>query len=742
MGKDKTTPFDPGDLSGLSQLDLQPPQLRPGLVFRRDLVERLASTEADVITLTAPAGYGKSAVLAQWAEAEEKPLAWLNLGQHDNDVTNLMFHVALSLSHLGIIQDEDVAAFRFSGGENSISRGPARLARALRQRQSPWTLVLDQAEVLRSRASSDALAELVYQTEGLGRIVIATRSKARVPVAVLRSRGRLLELTQDDLAMSAEEIRAMVATLGLNPDVHAAGIAETSAGWPVVVYLLALAVRSGAPEEKMTGVGGDDRFLSEYIRAEILSRLSPSRHEFLKLVSPLDRFNVPLCDVVTQSQDSGRTLRALVESTHLVLPLDRTNTWYVVSRVVREALYSELLHDSPETARLVHDVAAEWYEQNGLPEQAIIHAQKAGDVERFARLMSQLARIRYATGGAPGVLDWMGWFESETSLELHPDVAAIGALVHAIEGNALAAERWMDAAMSASGGKQVPPIVYTVRALGTRAGVPQMIEDARTAREALSPGSEWLAGALLAEGLAHVWIDELDVADSLLAEATSIGMGIQGALTTTLALAERGLIALRRGDWNLASDLSSRSMRSIDELGLESYVTSGLGFVVAARCARNRNDIPKTKTLLARAATVRPRLNSTLPGLAVQTLLEMATTHIELSDVAGARILLAEATEVVIQRPDLGLLPQRLAEIKESIRNLGPGTIRPSSLTNSELRLLPLLATHLTFPEIGERLFISRHTVKTEATSIYRKLGASSRSEAVAKSVEFGLLPS
>lgn len=725
---------------GLAAFDLEPPPLRPGLVLRHHLVDRLRTSDADVVTVTAPAGYGKSTMLAQWADLEERPLAWVNLKQSDNEVASLLFRIAVAFSRIGIIESKDIASLRFSG-DAAAAHGPARLVRALKRADTPLALVLDRAEALRSRASSDAISELTYQLEGHARIVIATRSKVRIPVALLRSRGRILDLTSEDLAMSAGEVRELVANVGLDPDANAATIAGTSGGWPVAVYLLALAIRAGASKDNLPQVGGDDRFLSDYVRDEILSRLSAPRHRFLKQVAPLERLNGSLCDAVTDSVGSSRILRDLVESTHLIHPLDRTNGWYSLNRVVREALYAEQMRDDPQATRLTHARAAEWFEENDMPVQAIVHAQQAGDVDTFGRLMGQLTRVRYGSGDAPGVLGWMSWFESQVSLQRHPDIAAMGALVHAIEGNPIDTERWMEAALTAPAGDRPQSLATLVRALGTRAGVPQMIDDARAAQAAMSPGSEWAPTALLVQGLGHIWAGDLDDADPLLAEAVSLGVGIQAVLLTTLALAERALIALRRGEWDLASELSGRSMSLIDEYGLDSYVTSGIGLVVAARCARHRNDIGSAMGLLARAASVRPHLSSALPGVAVQTLLEMATAHIELSDIVGARVLIAEASEILIQRSDLGVLPIRLAEIKESIKGLGPGTIGPSSLTKSELRLLPLLSTHLTFPEIGERLFISRHTVKTEAMSIYRKLGTSSRSEAVAKAMEFGLLP-
>ena len=127
-------------------------------------------------------------------------------------------------------------------------------------------------------------------------------------------------------------------------------------------------------------------------------------------------------------------------------------------------------------------------------------------------------------------------------------------------------------------------------------------------------------------------------------------------------------------------------------------------------------------------------------GVAVQTLLEMARAFLELSDVVEARAHIRQASDLIAQRPDLGVLPDQVESLKQSMRNLGPGTISPSALTKAELRLLPLLATNLSFPQIGEQLFVSRHTVKTQAMSIYRKLGTSSRSDAVARAYEIGML--
>jgi LuxR family transcriptional regulator, maltose regulon positive regulatory protein len=143
---------------------------------------------------------------------------------------------------------------------------------------------------------------------------------------------------------------------------------------------------------------------------------------------------------------------------------------------------------------------------------------------------------------------------------------------------------------------------------------------------------------------------------------------------------------------------------------------------------------------LARAARLRPLLTHSLPTYAVLALLELARAYVALNDAASARAVLGQARDVVYLRPDLGYLPAQVEELRSALEEAREALPGSSSLSTAELRLVPLLSTHLTFREIGERLYVSQNTVKTQAISVYRKLGASSRSEAVRRLQELGLL--
>jgi LuxR family maltose regulon positive regulatory protein len=151
--------------------------------------------------------------------------------------------------------------------------------------------------------------------------------------------------------------------------------------------------------------------------------------------------------------------------------------------------------------------------------------------------------------------------------------------------------------------------------------------------------------------------------------------------------------------------------------------------------------VPRARADLAHAQRLRPQLTVALPIYAVQARLELVRVYLALTDVAGARTVLREVDELLWRRPHLGVLGQQADQLRARVDTMRADVLGASALTAAELRLLPLLATHLTFRELGERLHVSSHTVKSQAMSIYRKLGASSRSQAIQRAQQLDLLP-
>jgi LuxR family transcriptional regulator, maltose regulon positive regulatory protein len=446
-----------------------------------------------------------------------------------------------------------------------------------------------------------------------------------------------------------------------------------------------------------------------------------------------------------EATGSAQVLASLEESNLLLVPLDRQRRWYRYHHLFHELLVAELDRREPDLVPALHHRAAGWCEANGLPETAIDHAQAAGDADRVARLVWQLAMPAYGAGRVDTTRRWFGWFEDQGLLGRYRSVAVLGAWLHALVGQPAAAERWADAAEQGPVGGTLPDgltgqsYLALLGALLCRNGLDRMRADTQAALAELSPGSQWRPTAQLLEGIGYLLAGETDRADPIPAHAAEAATEAGALPAAAIALAERSLVAMHQQDWQQAATLAEQASGVVRAGALDGYVASALVHAVAARVAIHQGEVRQAQEQLARATRLRPLLTYALPYFAVQTLLELGRACLAVDDAAGARVVLRQARDILRRRPNLGILPTHVEQLRSKLDSNRGGAVGVSSLTTAELRLLPLLPTRLTFAEIGERLYISQHTVKTHASSVYRKLGVSSRSQAVQHLQEFGL---
>jgi LuxR family maltose regulon positive regulatory protein len=594
------------------------------------------------------------------------------------------------------------------------------------------------------------MAEIAIHLPAGSQLAFGSRRALPFPAALLRAQGQLEEVGVLDLAMDESEARALLEGAGMDLGrADAAAMIRRTEGWPVGLYLAALASRAGGAQ--VSGAipfTGDDRFMADYLRSELLSRLSRRDVTFLTRTSVLDRMSGPVCDAVLGTTGSGRTLDRLEGRNLLVLSLDRRREWFRYHHLFRDLLLHELRrregHLEPELRRR----AAAWFEANGLPEMAIEHAQVAGDTDRVARLVLTLAQPVWASGRLDTVLGWMEWFEAERLVERSPELAVHGALIYALLGRPGQAERWAAAAERvppsgrASDGSSMRGLLGYLRALLCREGVEQMRLDALDGWDGLAPGSPYRATMLHTEALSYLLEGDPDRADALFARAFDAALLAGARPLVAMILAERCEIAAHRGDWAEAGRLSDRAAAIVAEGPFDHYWTSAIVYAWAARIAVHRGDLAAARAHVSRAARLRPLLTYALPIVSVQALVHLARSYLALGDPNGALVLLRQVQDIFQQRPRLGDLTRQASELRADLAAVGQGAIGASALTTAELRLVPLLSTHLSFREIGERLYVSRHTVKSQAMSIYRKLGVSSRSQAIQRMQEAGLLAS
>lgn len=717
------------------ELKIKPPAARSGLVQRTSLLEDMTKAgEARVVFITAPAGYGKTTTAMQWMERVPSATAWLTLDRADDDPSSLLEHLHATLHSAGLVAFP-VQIARLPSDE-VVSHGIWSVLSAVEQSGCEGVLFLDQFEQVHNDQSRDVLSVLLVSMPSNLSVVVTGRSTNGLPLSLLRSKGLVAEIGPDDLAMDEAEAKELFDYVGASMPGGPGELLEKTEGWPAALYLTALALRTAGPTAALD-VRGDDRFIADYLRDEVLGDIGDERWDFLVKASVLSRMSGPLCDHVLERVDSAKELEEMQASNLLLVPLDRTRTWFRFHSLLSDLLKSELEQRNHSQARELHSRASIWLEDHGEVEEAIAHAITAEEDERVATMVAGAARATYGKGKVETLSGWMTWLEERGAMGEHPELAAIGSFLRSLEGDVGAADRL--ALVKGADGEE-GAFALMLRSFRNVGGHEQALDDARAAIELLGSGSDWVPTFMGAEACALMCAGDLDLADSVWAQAAQIAQTTPALPFASTALAERALIAVERDDWEHADELVEDSLALVRTGGLDHYITSALAFVLSCRLAARKGLVEEALALTGRMSTLRPRLSSALPVLSTQVLLETAKAYVELADVAGARRVMREAGDIIARRPRLGVLSEQYETLKSRLSELPAGEVGPSSLTAAELRLLPLLVTHLTYPQMGERLYISRHTVKTQAMSIYRKLGVSSRSDAVERARTVGLL--
>ena len=734
------SPFD------LTVSKLLRPLVRPETIFRAPLLDRLASGDPyRIVSVVAPPGYGKTTLLSQWAERGGPAFAWISVDERDNDPKVLLTYIAEALDAIEPVGGQVFDALASPGSSVPGSVVP-RLGSAFASMTVPVVLVLDDVHLLHNSECRAALSVLADHVPAGSRLVLAGRAEPPLRVARLRAEGRILEIGPADLSLTCAEAAVLLRGAGLELDADVvAELHRRTEGWPVGLYLAALYLREGGSlGTAAMSFGGDDRLVSEYVESELLARISQRQRVFLTRTAVLARMSGSLCEAVLEVPGSAAALAELARSNLLLVPLDRRGQWYRYHHLFGDMLLAELRRQEPALIPVLHRRAARWFERNGLPEEALEHSMAAEDIDMVARLVEQLWLETYRHARVTTVERWLRWLQDRGGMERHPMTAVLALFLATQMGRSAEAERWADVVdgwpyrdVAQPGDRHAAAWAFLMRAASCRRGVEQMRADADEAARRFAEEHIVESAPALYQGLARVLSGDLEGGDAFFESVLSAGEEISTPETVAVALGERSLLAMARGQWSHAEVLADQAGAVLRRAKFEGV----LACAVQARVAVHRGDIPAARQHLVNAQRVRPTLTYAMPQLAVQARIELARAHLGLADIAGARTLMREIDEVLRRRPALGTLADEARALRARLASERDSTIPgASALTAAELRVLPMLATHLSFPEIGAEMFLSPNTVKSQAMSIYRKLEASSRSQAVSRSRELGLL--
>jgi LuxR family maltose regulon positive regulatory protein len=686
----------------LLETKLHVPRWRRGLVARPRLSERLSRGAESALTLvSAPAGFGKTTLLAEWlavAAADGRSVAWLSLDQRDNDPALFWTYLVAALT---------TAAAGVGAGALSLLQslqppseaGLATLLNELDAISNDVVLVLDDYHVIDARDVQDGMAFLLEHLPPQIHLVIGSRADPALPLARLRGRGELAEIRAADLRFTPGEAAAYLnEVMGLAlTAADVAALEGRTEGWIAALQLAALSLQGREDTAAfIAGFAGDDRYIVDYLAEEVLQRQPGHVQHFLLRTSILDRLCGPLCDAVT-GQDGGKAKLAALERGNLFLvPLDDRRLWYRYHQLFADVLQAHLRDERSDEVPDLHRRASAWYEQNGEPAAAIRHALAAGDFERAADLVELAIPAMRRSRQEAAVRGWLELLPDEV-IRVRPvlSVGFAGALLargelEGVEGRLRDAERWLDAAAGIRQGSQAPSAEMVVVDDEEFRRLPAEIELYRaaqalargdvlgTARHArrtldLSPEEDHLgrAGAAGLMGLAFWASGDLDAGHSAYAECMA-GLRRAGHIADTFGCAI-ALADIRRVQGRLGEAMRTyeQALQGAPEQGGAVLRGTADMYVGMSEVHRERDDLPGATQQLLRSQQLGEHTG--LPQNRYRWRVAMARIREAEGDLGGALDLLNEAERLYVGDffPNVRPVPALRARLRVAQGELG-----------------------------------------------------------------------
>jgi LuxR family maltose regulon positive regulatory protein len=730
------------------------PASRAGLVPRTSLQSLLQDRlAAKLCLLDAPAGFGKTTLLAQWrAAGGGGRVAWVSLDEADNDPTQFWVYIVEALRTI----EPDVGAaalqlLQHTSLDHERVVLPS-LLNDLRGVAPTLVLVLDDYHLITNPACHQTMTFFLDHLPAGVHVVLATRVDPPLPLARMRARRELAEIRIAELQFTGEEAAALLNTsMGLQLTAEEVErLAERTEGWAAGLVLAGLSLRGRQDASAfIAAFHGDNRHVADYLAADVLARLPSEITTFLLRTSVLRRLSGPLCDAVLQTQGSSGRLEELERSNLFLLPLDDRREWYRYHHLFGELLRLELDGREPELVVALHRRAAAWHRAAGDVDEAIYHAAVAGDFTAAGELIASHWLAFWRRGRRATVTRWLDELPEEAILA-DPPVAYVAAWIGGFNGaSKQECERWLSVVEDPTWKGTLPEGIRSLAfgAALTRAAalfddVGRAAGAARRALELAGPQTSpfwWMAQATL--GHALYLSGRTAEARPPLEELVARVPAAKQPYAVLTGLAVLSLLAGDEGDDRTALALARRAAATADAQGLSGEPLCGIVHMALGRALTREGNHTEAREQLEWALELYG-----IDSMAVHrahVLVLLASVHQGRSDLAAARGALQRAEELLKQLVDPGVLP---ALLEQTTRTLGAAAPRHQgdsapSLTERELVVLRLLATRLSTPQISRELHVSVNTVRTQVRAIYHKLDARSRAEAVTQARRLGLLP-
>lgn len=735
---------------------LRAPSPRSEQVLRPRLLEMLEDgLDCRLTLVSAPAGYGKTMLLSQWLRSRvaDGVFAWVSLDEQDNDPVRMWRHITKALGG-GVPGREfgtTILAALSVAGAKLVDTVLPMLVNELGEVPQQVLLVLDDYQFAAGEGCHESMGFFVDHLPDNVHLVLATRSDPPLHLGRLRARGELNEIRTEQLAFDEEEV---VSLLNERLDLHVSseGLAvllDRTEGWPAGIYLAVLSLEGN---EDVNGAiesfGGSNRYILDMLGEEVLAGLPEREREFMLETSVLSRMTGPLCDAVVGAEGSRALLDRLTRSNLFVVPLDDNGEWYRYHHLFSELLIYELKRSKPDLLPVLHGRASAWFDEMGLFESAIRHAIAASDFERAGALISR-HWFRYAITGQLASLErWLDALPADL-VDRDAPLVMVRARMCALHGLAGETERWLELARGLpyegqlpDGSASVESEAACIEALSGFRGINSMVEAAaRFAELEAGQHAPWRT-ALVKMGLGHSAYLSGNVSTAReSAEEALATIAPDQHLWRIGALYILSLVSTDEGRLDEAESLAREALALADRFGLRGMPQATWASVALGRALAGDGELHEAQRVLEEALSARREIPDLSPWPTALGLLALARVRAELGDRAKARVLLDEARTIVEAYPDAGIFPDLLEHQERELgKRKQSEPMLDGELTDRELAVLRLFHGDLSHRQIGESLYVSINTVKTHVKSIYRKLGVSSRDEALERARERGIV--
>ena len=726
---------------------LGPPRARVGFVSRPRLLDQLDRFATAPLTLVdAPVGFGKTRLVESWLSRSNGAVAWVSLEAADNDPVRLWTYIASSVDRIRSGLGRGALARLRSPGA-PLESVVDELLNGIHAYRQPVAIVLDDVHVLSDETCWQSLEQLVEHLPEQARVIVTTRSDPPLPLGRLRASGALGEIRARDLAFSVDEARELLVErekIALD-DADVELLVERTEGWPAGLYLAALWLRElDDPHAGVQAFHGNQRHVADYLTGEVLDRLDDDTRRFLLESSILGIFSARLCDTALDRSDSAARLRRLERENGFLVALDAHGEWYRYHHLFGELLELELSTVEPDAPARLHKAASEWCREQGMLEEALEHAAAAGDPALVALILAEEHRTFLRSGRLATLLRWSAALPEDVLVE-HPEIPLAAILAAGLLGSPAHIRHRFTAVAERSRSERADawtPYHEGALGIGRLAWVEGDIGEAIAVGRALVVMSDVTEIAVPAlASLAFLLFVEGDHAESRTRaqEALDRPEALERPHGLVLAFATLSLIESASGRPAVAEERAREAITAAVEAGVDQSASGGAARVALASALAARGSLREAEREAVEGERLRRCPDPEAAHL--HAILVLARIRARRGQVERAAADLEQVRSGLETFTDAGTLPGLADMVEQTLEKArATAALVMEEPTEAELNVLRLLSTDLSQRQIGVQLYLSVNTVKTHTRTLYRKLGVTSRDEAVERATALGLL--